>query len=101
MLSDGLKEKKRKYVVAYNQVVATSNALKIAINNLNSLINNQRQAYMIDGVSVFENRLNDVFEKLNKDYNKIISTILPGIKQVIDNLDEQIVDTLALETNLM
>ena len=97
MLSDNLKIKKKRYVDAYNQANATANALKVAINNLNNLISNQKQVYSVDGITGFESKLNDILEKLNKDYDKIVNTVLPGTKTIIDNLNESITAAIAEE----
>lgn len=95
--SDYLKSKKAKYINCLNHATATANNLQTAIRILDSMINSQKSAYKVDDASGDGSYLSRLKAKEEKIYANIVDNVIPGTKQIINNLNSQISDALAKE----
>lgn len=92
-----LKNKRSRYVNCLNYATATANNLQTAISILESILNSQNSAFMVNDSSGDGNYVQRLLEKERRIYSNIVNNVIPGTRNIIRNLDYQIADARAKE----
>ena len=74
-----LEAKKRIFVENKGKVQSTANNLKRAIDELEKVKENNKEAYQIDGDGVAKNFIKDLYEKETKLHSNLVNNIIPNI----------------------
>ena len=87
---DELLSKKRKYENLKTNVTSVINKLNSAIENLEVPANKIKNSYIIDSVSVENNKLSVVKQNLINKKNYLVNNVLYSIKQELIEIKQQI-----------
>ncbi|MCI8568617.1 MAG: hypothetical protein HFJ11_01390 [Bacilli bacterium] len=93
-----LEAKKRIFVENKGKVQSTANNLKRAIDELEKVKENNKEAYQIDGDGVAKNFIKDLYEKETKLHSNLVNNIIPNIVAKIEDLDASITEARIAES---
>lgn len=98
--SQELINEQKSYINNKNILIEVSNNLKLSIDKLDILLEEENNAYKIDDVSATGSFLSDLRESENNIYKNLINNVIPSIESKIDSLKYDIIDAKEQEAML-
>ena len=83
---DSVIKEKKQYNNFKNSVIEIIDYLDLAIDKLNDSISIDENLIMIDDYEVYKDKINNAIDELRKEKNYLSNSILPKVKDEINNL---------------